>query len=567
MATATQAKTSSRDPARRRPSDPVTAYAESVTAGRTVAGPWVRMACARHLRDLRRPDLTWDLNLASHALEFFPTCLRLYDGEFEGQPFCLQPWQQFIVGSLFGWTGRGGARRFRHAYIEAGKGSGKTCLLAGIGLYGLVADGEPAAEIYAAAVARHQAGTMFRDAVEMAEASPALARRLDITKHNIASLADASFFRPISSEGRSLDGKRVHMALIDEIHEHPTSIVVDKLRKGTKGRRQPLILEITNSGFDRTSVCWEHHEYSIRVVRGVTRDDSWFSYVCALDTEPPDDPFVDESCWIKAVPNLGISLPLTYLRGEVARARGMPSETGITLRLNFCVWTQQRTRFIPIDRWLAVAEAKIPDAELVGVPCWVGLDLGQSDDFSACVVVWRLADGRVALRARFWIPERALQLHPDRPYEQWQREGALTVTEGDTTDYDLVEEEVGRLCRAWGVRDVGYDKRFAEQMALHLAGQGVDMIDTGQGFQLNEALATMLDLVKTGRLLHEGHPVLTWMADNLVVKHGTKGEVRPDKPSAKDKIDGMVALAMAIDRMIRTSDAASVYETRGVVHA
>src|SRR5262245_15766107 len=553
MATATRSKRTGGQSAPPKFRHAVDLYAADVAASRIVAGPWVREACRRHQADRARRDITFDQVAADHAIGFFPRFLRFAEGQFAGEPFLLQPWQGFIVGSLFGWVGADGFRRFRHAYIETGKGNGKTPLLAGIGLYMLIYDEEESAEIYTAAVTRDQANIMFSDAVKMAEAS-LLARRLTIHARNIADLSTRSFMRPISSEGRSLDGKRVHAALLDEIHEHPTPVVVDKMRKGTKSRRQPMILEITNSGFDRASVCWEHHEYSIKVARGLVEDDTWFGYVCSLDEG--EDPFASEACWPKANPNLDVSLPRKYLRGEVERSRGMPSEIGITSRLNFCIWTQQRTPVIPMDRWMGITD-RVPDDALRGAPCWGGLDLGQSDDFSAGILIWRLEDGRVAVRARFWIPETTIAKRPDRPYDAWQRGGYLTVTPGEVVDYGQVEQEFREWVWDAGARAVGYDKRFAEQMAQNLTGSGIDMVDTGQGFQLNEALRTLLDLVTTGMLLHEGNPILAWMADNLVVRHGQRGEVRPDKPAAKEKIDGVVALAMAIDQMIRNTATAA----------
>ncbi len=555
MPTATRSKRTVRRPSAP-PDHPVTAYARDVVSGRVVAGPWVRAAGQRHLDDLEREDIRFDPVAADHAMGFFPAFLRLTgEGQFDGQPFILQPWQQFILGSLFGWLSTSdGYRRYQHAYIECGKGAGKTPLLAGIGLYGLMFDDEPAAQIVCAARAREQARLMFDDAVKMARAS-SLAHRLDINLNNLADLKTGSWIRPVSAEAQTLEGKRVHMGLIDEVWTHPDASVINAIRKGIKARRQPMILEISNSGYDRTSVCWEHHEYSIHIVRGVMKNDAWFSYVCALDEG--EDPFAGEACWVKANPNIEVSLPLKYLRGEVERARGMPSETGELLRKNFCVWSQQQTRYIPMDKWLATIE-HVDDAGLVGVPCWGGLDLGLSADFSAFVIAWRLPDGRVPVRATFWVPRSTVQQHPGLPWDQWLHAGVLTIHERDATDFPLVEADIERLCRQHGVIDIGYDKRFAQQMALNLEGRGITPIDTGQGFQLNEALTVILDLVKTGRLLHGGNPVLTWMADNLTVKHGTKGEVRPVKPSASAsaKIDGVVALAMAIDRMIRTGTSA-----------
>lgn len=340
---------------RSKATDPTTEYALAVRDGKIVAGRLVRLACLRHLKDQeegKSRGLKWDVAAANRAIEFFGY-LRLADGQFAGQPFKLQPFQQFIVGCVFGWLGPDGFRRFRTAYCEEAKGNGKTPQAAAIGLYGLVADDEAGAEIYPAATTREQAGILFRDAKRLVESSPQLRKRLEVQQYNISHPASGSFLRPVSSEHRGLDGKRPHMALIDEIHEHPTSLVVDKLRAGTKARRQALIFETTNAGYDRTTVCWTHHEYSVKVLEDVVEDDSWFAYVAALDccdkcraegkTQPTDnckqcDQWDDEAVWTKANPGLDTILPRKYLREQVHEAKGMPSKESIVKRLNFCLW-------------------------------------------------------------------------------------------------------------------------------------------------------------------------------------------------------------------------------------
>ena len=537
---------------------PVDLYARRVagdfTAGRPIiAGPFVRQACERHLRDRQTGagrGLHFDADTADHALAFFPRFLRHAEGVFAGKPFVLAPWQIFIVGSLFGWLGTDGARRFRTAYIEAGKGNGKTPLAAGIGLYGLLADGEAAAEIYSAATTLKQAKILYGDAEKMVDASPQLRRRIARHVNNLSVLGTYSFFRPVSSEHRALDGPRPHIALIDEIHEHANALVVDKIRAGTKGRRQALIVMITNSGFDRTTVCWYLHEYSEKILAGTARNEAWFCYVCSLDEG--DDPLRTPAIWPKANPNLGVSIKPKYLREQVREARGMSSKVNIVLRLNFCVWTQASHRAISPQEWAANGAA-VSELQLAGKPCYGGLDLGQTDDFSAWVRLWDLLDGRYAVRARFWIPEVALLKYPTRPYGDWQRAGILTVTEGNTTDYTQIQNTVAADCHADGVLELAYDKRFAEQMAQNLQGDGINCTDQPQGWQLNEALGRFLELITDRRLCHGNDPILAWMAPNLVVRHGRGPEgdrIRPDKQRAPEKIDGIVALVMALARAI-----------------
>jgi phage terminase large subunit-like protein len=530
----------------------------------------VRLACKFHLLDRKLAarksghprGFVFDADKADHAIDFFETVLRLPDTlDADGDPirFLLTPANAFIVGSIFGWQTRDGWRRYREAYIEMGKGNAKTPLAAGIGLYGLTMDSEQAAEIYSAATGMDQAKLCWLDAQRMVNASPELAAIIHQSLNNLAYEEAMSFFRPVSNEKRGKSGPRPHMALIDELHEHADGVIVNKLRAGAKRRKQPLFFEITNSGFDRTSICWQHHEHARKILEGVLDDDRCFGYVCALDKD--DDPLTDPSCWIKANPNLGVVIQPSYLERQVENAKNIAAETNTVLRLNFCMWTQAHSAVFDRAKWDACQVAS--DAELIGRPCYGGLDLGQADDFTAWVRVWLLKDGRVGVRSRFWVPRFALTKYPDRPYDQWERAGILTVTEGDTTDMDEVERTVIEDCRKSGVLEMAYDKRFAQQLALHVQAAGVTIIDTPQGFFLNEAIRKVIAWVVRGELCHNHDAILGWMADNAVVITGTRGDYRLAKEKAKEKIDGIVALTMAASRTIEEKPA-SVYLTRGV---
>ena len=540
--------------AKRRPAPSVhrvDAYAEAVTAGRIVAGPLVRLACARHQRDRKAARWHWDSDAADRAMAFFETVLRLPDvTDEDGQPrpFLLQPWQAFIIGSLFGWKQYdGGPRRYQDAYIEIGKGSGKSPMAAGIGLYGLVMDGELSAEIYSAATSQDQARVVWRDADGMVQLSPDLRDVVEASVSNLAYAPTRSFFRPVSSEHRGLDGKRPHMGILDELHEHPNAQVTTKIRAGRKGRRQPLFVEITNSGYDLTSICWQHHEKSRKVLEGVIEDDQWFAYVCGLDDG--DDPLKDQACWPKANPNLGVSIQPSYLESQVRAARDVPSETNLVLRLNFCVWTRAQARFIPSEQW-AACRGPLRDEALIGLPCYAGLDLGETDDFSAFALVWLLEDGRWYVRGRCWIPDAATVAKPDRPYRAWVDEGTLTITDGNQADYDLIETDVLEACQAWGVRQLAYDKRFAEHMAQHLTAAGVTCVDTPQGYQLNAALRELSRRVKSQALAHDNATLMAWHIDNAVTRAGREKQIRLDKDAPGDKMDWVAALAMASSRAL-----------------
>jgi phage terminase large subunit-like protein len=381
------------------------------------------------------------------ALTFF-SALRLPES---GEPFVLLPWQVFVIGSWAGWlkqTAAGWIRRIRTIYCEAGKGSGKSPLAGGFGLYGLVEDGEPGAQVLLGATKREQAGIVFDDARKMVEASPMLSRIVQQSVTTLSVAKTGSVLRAVSSEARTLDGWRGHFIVVDELHEHPSDLVLVKLSASTKGRLQPCILTITDAGVERTSACWQQHQYALQVLEGTIEDDTLFAYVAQLDAcadcladghvAPVDgctqcDNWKNEALWPKTNPSLPITPTVEYLRAQVREAVGMPAREALVRRLNFCEWLEAHSRWLDMDAWHGCT-GDVTAADLLGRPCYAGLDLGQSDDFSAFVQLWVLEDGRVVVRARFWLPESALRAYPTRPYDVWRRAGHLTVTEGSTTD-------------------------------------------------------------------------------------------------------------------------------------
>lgn len=560
--------------------DPVTLYASEVVAGNTVAGPLVRLACKRHLDDLEngsKRGLRWDLDEALRHIRFFPTCLRLAEGEAAGKPFELALFQKFIQGSLFGWKDADGFRRFRQAYIEIGKGNGKTPQAAGTGIYMTGADGERGAYCYAAATTREQADILFQDAVKMVDASPALKSRFTpsgkLKVFNLAHMASGSFFRPVSAEHKGLDGKRVHFAALDELHEHPSSLVADKMAAGRKGRRQPLIYEITNSGWDRNSVCWRHHEYSRQVLEGSVQDDKWFAYVCGLDE---GDDWKDEKVWVKANPNLGVSIPVSYLTEQVKQAVGMPSMENIVKRLNFCIWTEQAQRWMPIDLW-DTCSSSIAQEKLSRRPFFGALDLASTQDIAAYAMLFppTAADPFWRNIWRFYAPEASVKKRKTDgrvPYDVWAREGWLTVTPGNVADYDFIERDVLETAEKYQLVELAYDRWNATQLVTHLQ----DKLNTstvervvpfGQGFASMSAPTKELEkLILAGTYSHGANPVARWMASNVATKEDPAGNIKPDKERSTEKIDGIVATIMALGRaMVRPNAGPSVYESRGLL--
>lgn len=551
--------------------DPVTAYAKAVVARKIVAGPHVRDTCQRHLNDLKEgPNrgLVWDLDEALHKISFYPDVLCLTTGEFEGEPFHLFDWEKFVVGSLFGWKHKDGRRRFRKAYIETGKGSGKSPLASGIGINMLCADGEPRAQVYAAAYNQEQTDVVFAPAVAMVEQSPALGTRLHLSggekKTNISHPKSGSFFRPISSErrGRGKSGPIPHCVLIDEIHEHPTNAMVEFLSAGIKHRRKPLVMMITNSGADRHTVCWDYHQFAVQIAAGILEDDSFFSYVCALDEG--DDPFEDETCWPKANPSLPVIPGYDYIRQQVSEAKGIPSKQTIIKRLNFCQWVDAADAWIAEEVWKPAQDPDLDLDDFAGMECFGGLDMSLSSDLTAFFLLFPTKHRHWAGFSWFWMPgDRLLELEQRDNmaprYQQWRDDGHLIAPPGrKIIDYAHVADVIADIASRFNLRGIVYDRAKIENLRVEFdqIGFEVPLWEHGQGFYkakdtgmwMPESIAQTEAALTEGRLKIKPNPVLNWNVASTVCQPST---IEPadryfSKRKATGRIDGSVAMVQSI---------------------
>lgn len=430
-------------------------------------------------------------------------------------------------------------------------------LLAGIGLYGIIGDKEPRAEIYSAASKKEQAMIMFRDAVSMVDLSVPLSKRFkksgrDDKVWNLFDPVTNSFFRPISAE-QGQSGPRPHIGLVDELHEHKSPVVMNMMAAGRKSRKQPLIVAITNSGFDKTSVCWEYHQKAQNVCVAGHVDDTFFSYVCALDEG--EDPLKDEKCWIKANPLLGVTITEQYLRDEVVAALSMPSKESMVRRLNFCQWTQAENPLIPGDLWQKAARTF--DLHMFqGSECILGLDLSAVGDLTAAVFVFR-KDKRFWWWPEFWIPADRIKEKVDKdkvPYDVWLRKGFVRTVPGKSINLDFVANDLKRIIKdnKLKISECAYDRWKIEDFkaASDRVDLRLEMTEFGQGFKdMGPAVDSIEKDLSEGRIIHNGSPVLDWCAANAVVSSDPAGSRKFDKSKVKGKrIDGIVAAAMAHHR-------------------
>jgi phage terminase large subunit-like protein len=564
--------------------DRTTEYAISVISGKILAGPMVRGVCQRHLNDLDgagERGFYYDGKEAAEAIAFFEEILFLNGGQYEGKPFILLPWEAFIIGSLFGWKRKSdGMRRFRVAYIETAKGSGKSPLAAGIGMKGLVADNEPRAEIYAAATTQSQAMVLFRDACAFWDQSPELQKRLvpsgvGANRWNLAYLEKGSFFRAISSEKKQ-SGPRPHMVLLDEIHEHPDNTVIEMLRAGFKFRQQPLSFMITNSGFDKTSVCWEYHEMGEKIAIGIIENDEFFAYICSFDeVDIVDDKYLeDESLWHKVNPSLEYGLPgYDYVRGQIEEARGMPSKMSTVKRLCFCQWTDAENPWISSEVWIPCRDTDFSDDLLIGRRCWGGLDLSAVNDLTAFALMFEPSfnDTFWRLKVYFWLPGENLRRKSDTdhvPYNVWRDQGEVFTSKGSAINKTQVIRFIYKETIKYQLEGIAFDRHrvkdlleFAEKDGIELAvgkwdkekrvwnydrPSGIKMLPFGQEARsMSPAIDRFETMLLQKELRHDGNPCLTWNAANVVISSDDSGYRKMSKRKSIGRIDGIVASVMA----------------------
>lgn len=585
----------------------VNAYANAVLRGEEIAGPHVRNACRRHLDDIAtgaERGLYFDDDAALRVFRFFEERLKLSEGQFEGKPFKLHPSQAFKLGSLFGWMRADGSRRFRRAYIEEGKGNGKSPFAGGVGLYGLTADKESGAQIYAAAAKKEQAGILFQDAVKMVRAAPALMERLKFSggmgrEFNIAHHKSQSFFRPISKDsGKSGSGPRPHFALCDEVHEHPDRSTMEMLERGFKFRRQPLLLMITNSGSDRNSICWEEHEHATRVAAGTLTpdddfayvgeviDDTTFAWVCALDKD--DDPLEDPSCWPKANPLLGTILTPEYLAGVVNQAKQMPGKLNGILRLHFCCWTDADKAWMPRETVDGVMDDFDPDEYPEDTPVYLGIDLSASRDMTVMAAIIPTGmvdigreDGSTVSLPTFdawveaWTPGDTLQARATAdkaPYDVWVRDGWLNAPAGQRIRYDFVAARVQQIDERFRIRGIAYDRYAYDKFREEVEALGIDVphvahpqggkvrarpepekveaakaagLPPPQGLWMPGSVSALEDMIIDGRIRLRRSPVLMTALMGATFDRDAQDNRWFVKTKASVRIDAAVALAMS----------------------
>jgi phage terminase large subunit-like protein len=507
----------------------------------------------------------FDQDAADRACKFFQRYLKHVKGEWAGQPFVLSEWQrEQIIRPLFGWKRADGTRRYRTLYCEVPRKNAKSTLGAGIALYLLFSDGEMGAEVYSAAGDREQAAIIFDIAKQMVEYEARLQSRCEIYRRSIVIPKTGSAYHVLSADVPTKHGKNSHGIIFDELHVQPNRNLYDVLKTSMGSRRQPLMAMFTTAGHDRNSVCWKEHEYALKVIDGIVKDDAYLPIIYAASDK---DDWTNRKVWAQVNPGLGTSIKISYLEDEFKRAEESLAYQNTFRNLYLDQWTEQSTRWIDMELWDACSEP-VDETALKGRPCYGGLDLASTTDIAAFVKLFPPTDDDLRWRVlcRFWIPEENMHKRSERdrvPYAVWAKQGLIEPTEGNIINYDAIRKRVQEDGELFDIQEIGFDRWNATQLTTQLAGDGFTMVPVGQGFEAMSAPCEELrKLLVSHQLAHGANEVLRWMASNVAVKQDPAGNVKPDKSKSSEKIDGIVALIMAIGRAILREEFISIYETK-----
>ena len=491
--------------------------------------------------------------------------LRHTKDPYAGVRFILEPWQKKIVRQLFGTVDSEGLRQYRKAYLEVARKNGKSELAAAIALYLLFADGVVGAEVYSAAGDRDQASIVFDVAAQMVRMTPLKKRCkiIDSTKR-IIYLEKHSVYRVLSAEHSTKHGYNATGVIFDELHTQPNRRLWDVLKTSGGTRREPLVLAITTAGYDRNSICWEQHEHARQIIEGVIKDPYFYPVIYGIGD---DEDWTDERVWHKANPALKTFRDIREMRAEFLEARQTPAYENTFRRLYLNQWTRQQSRWMPMDKWNACSSLAYAE-DLLGEAAYGGLDLATTTDIAVFVLVFPDSEGKYFdILPFFWVPEDNVRhrVEKDRvPYDLWIDQGWIKTTPGNVIDYRYIRKDINELAEQYHIKEIAFDRWGATEIIQDLEDDGFEVIQFGQGMASMAApTKDLMRLVLAQQLCHGGNPVLKWMADNMVVRTDPAGNWKPDKAKSTEKIDGMVALIMALDRAVRNQG--TVYDERGML--
>jgi len=544
-------------------------YARAVVAGKILACRWIKLLCQKHLDDLElQAEDSYPYKFEPAKAEKVAKFLQLLPhtkGKWAGKRdlIKLEPWQLFSVCVPFGWLRKkDGTRRYRTMLVFVPRKNGKSIIGGGLGVYMFTADGEFGAEVYSGATTEKQAWEVFRPAKQMIERTPELREHfgVEVNASNMVRLEDGSRFEPVI--GKPGDGSSPSCAIVDEYHEHQDSTLFDTMETGMGAREQPVMLVITTAGSSIGGPCHQLVRDSERMLEGVIdRPDLW----SALFTIDQDDDWTSEEALRKANPNFGISISEDFLlaRQRDAMQSATKQATFRTKHLN--EWVGAKNAWLNMLRWKEAPPRKSL-AELEGRPCFIGLDLASKIDVAGTLLLFppHGDDPHWQVHGRYYLPEARVIEELDSNtarYREFDALGLLTLTDGEVIDFEVIKEDLREFAGRFDLEAVGYDPWQATQLAQEMELEGLPMVEIRQTVQnLSEPMKELESLILQRKLAHGDCPVLTWMASNVVAKMDVKDNIYPNKERPENKIDGIVALIIALARAIAGEQAKPEYQ-------
>ena len=546
-------------------------YISDVQDGRVIACKYVKLSIQRHLNDLKRSDVNFSEDAANKFLRFSALC-KYTKGELasQGKHIEFTPQQVFRYWVLFGWQ-KNGYRRFRKVYFEVARKNGKSEEAAVVCAYLLLVDKEYGAEIYTAATKHEQAKIVFLAAKEMIKKMTSDSKRLkelvSISSLNVAVLETFSKLEPLSSRSEKQDGLNPHGAIVDEYHAHPNSDLLEVIQTGMGSRKQPLLFIITTAGFEKQFPCYaEERKTATEILQGIKEDDTFFSVIYTLDDE---DDWKDETTWVKANPNIGITPTWEFMRSQFVQAinQGVTKEVQFKTK-NLNIWTDSSMAWVSDEKWM-LGGGELPN--LKGRECYAGLDLASVSDMNAFVLLFPpTKDNEMAyVLPFFWIPKNTIERKSEiGNYKQWLRGGFIREAGEDVVNQNIIIRDILEIAKDYQIKSFAFDRFLAYNGVIQdLQSNELNAFEFGQGYRsMSQPTKELEALILSGKLTHGGNPVLRWQAGNIEISIDPADNIKMDKGKSREKIDGMVALVMALGcwKAFDDTPTTSVYDERGI---
>ena len=552
--------------------DPTTDYARSVASGDVIACRYVKLACKRHLEDLEKD---WDYHFDPELAEkFFRFCkyLKHYKGEKRGEVFDLEPWQMFVYGNIYGWVDAQDNWRYKTAYIEVPRKNGKTTMSGAGACYDSAISARSGAEVYCVATKEAQAKLLFNDCLAYVNQSQELKNIFSSVLNSlfVRGTARTSFIKPLGSDSHRLDGLNPLSVYADELHAWTKRSLWDVMEDAFGARKQYHMIAITTAGYDRHGICWEEREHLVRILEKQVDSDNKFGIIYTVDDDRQND-WDDPDIWEMANPNLGVGKEREYMRQQVEKVKQVPSKLNTFLNKQLNIWTDVQQAWIATEDWNECI-ATVSEQDLKGKYCYGGMDLARVNDLSACAYYFPIQDGleKSAILVDFFIPNANLRERIDRdrvPYDLWSEREDLILTEGNTTDWDFIRHSIMQRNSEFIIKEFGYDRHFAGELVSSLEKEGRAMQGFGMGFLSMASPTAEFERQVIGREIeHFNSPILNWNISNTIVATDPAGNLKPDKAKSIDRIDGTVAVLIALGMFLnqKADMTPNPYKDRGL---